>query len=74
MDLYLTVHQVQVFHMQILLMLDAYPSFKKLTTPHQFAKMEHGQEFQNVFQVYIYLYIPNYILKLALFNEHVICQ
>ena len=51
MDLYLIVHQVLVFRMQIPLMSGVYHNFKKPITQLQSVRMERGLGFPNVFQV-----------------------
>ena len=51
MDLYPIVLQDRVFLMQTQLTSGAYHNSRKPTTQLQFAKMEHGQGFQNAFQV-----------------------
>ena len=51
MDLYLIVHQVLVFRMQIPLMSGVYHNFKKPITQLQFVRMGRGLGFQNAFQV-----------------------
>ena len=55
--------------MQIPLMCGAYHNSRKPTTQHPFVKMEHGQGFQNVFQVS--LHSKKLSISAKIFNKNI---